>query len=62
MSILAIAGLGWGHLLSFPAGAFLLPGGFWTLVAKNRWCATAVLVFTRFLLLVVRAVPEPIWR
>jgi len=36
----------------------LLPGGFWTTSIGG---ATAVLVFTRFLLLVLRAVPEPIW-
>ncbi|MEO8890084.1 MAG: ABC transporter permease subunit [Coleofasciculaceae cyanobacterium] len=60
MSILAIAfaGLG-GILLSFPAAHnFLLPG-------KNQgrlthW-TTFLLILTRFLLLFLRAVPEPIW-
>jgi phosphonate transport system permease protein len=64
MSILASAGAGLGGiLLSFPAANnFLLPGGILdTGGNKHRWCATAVLVFTRFLLLVLRAVPEPIW-
>ena len=27
----------------------------------NRWCRIGVMVFTRFVLLFVRAVPEPIW-
>jgi len=54
-----VLGLGWWHLLSqqritFVAGRILDTGG-----NKHRWCATAV--FTRFLLLVLRAVPEPIW-
>ena len=64
MSILAIAGAGLGGiLLSFPAANnFLLPGGILdTGGNKNRWCGTTVLIFTRFLLLVIRAVPEPIW-
>jgi phosphonate transport system permease protein len=60
MSILAIAfaGLG-GILLSFPAAHnFLLP-------SKNQgrlthW-TTFLLILTRFLLLFLRAVPEPIW-
>lgn len=59
MSILAIAfaGLG-GILLSFPAAHNFLPG-------KNRgrlthW-RTFLLILTRFLLLFLRAVPEPIW-
>ncbi len=64
MSILAItiAGLG-GILLSFPAANnFLLPGGILDTGGKShRWWGTAVLVFTRFLLLFTRAVPEPIW-
>jgi phosphonate transport system permease protein len=64
MSILAItiAGLG-GILLSFPAANnFLLPGGILdTGGNSHRWWGTAVLMFTRFLLLFTRAVPEPIW-
>jgi len=35
MSILASAGAGLWHLLSFPAANNLLPGGFWTLVATS---------------------------
>jgi len=73
MSILAmaVAGLG-GILLSFPAASnFLLPGGIFDRGKSaqpsffrgdlNRWWGTSVLVCTRFLLLFVRAVPEPIW-
>ena len=73
MSILAmaVAGLG-GILLSFPAASnFLLPGGIFDRGKSaqpsffrgdlNRWWGTSVLVSTRFLLLFVRAVPEPIW-
>jgi len=64
MSILAItiAGLG-GILLSFPAANnFLLPGGILDIGGNShRWWGTAVLAFTRFLLLFTRAVPEPIW-
>lgn len=64
MSILAItiAGLG-GILLSFPAANNLfLPGGILdTGGNSHRWWGTVVLVFTRFLLLFTRAVPEPIW-
>lgn len=68
MSILAIAfsGLG-GILLSFPAAHnFLLPKRIishnqplW--VSLNRYWATLLLILTRFLLLFLRAVPEPIW-
>ncbi len=100
MSILAMAGAGFGGiLLSFPAARnFLLPGGIfdtgsrspqpplergakrwqfplssgttvelippflrWRRGDQNQRWGTAVLVFTRFLLLFVRAVPEPIW-
>lgn len=64
MSILAItiAGLG-GILLSFPAtNNFLLPGGILDTGDNSHRCwGTAVLVFTRFLLLFTRAVPEPVW-
>ena len=73
MSILAmaVAGLG-GILLSFPAASnFLLPGGIFDRGKSaqpsffrgdlNRWWGTSVLICTRFLLLFVRAVPEPIW-
>jgi len=50
-----------GILLSFPAANNLLVAGILdTGGNKHRWCATAVLVFTRFLLS-LRAVPEPIW-
>ncbi|MBD1905871.1 MULTISPECIES: ABC transporter permease subunit [Cyanophyceae] len=57
MSILAMAGAGLGGiLLSFPAANnFLLSGGIGDLRGN------VVLFFTRFLLLVARAVPEPIW-
>ncbi|MGB5963460.1 MAG: ABC transporter permease subunit [Coleofasciculaceae cyanobacterium] len=57
MSILAIAfaGLG-GILLSFPAAHILLPGE-----RLNRHWARLILILTRFLLLFLRAVPEPIW-
>ena len=74
MSILAMAGAGLGGiLLSFPAAHnFLLPGGILNNGSRspqpllkrgerNRWWGMAVLVFTRFVLLFVRAVPEPIW-
>jgi phosphonate transport system permease protein len=64
MSILAIAiaGLG-GILLSFPAANnFLLPGGILDTGDNSHRCwGTAVLVFTRVLLLFTRAVPEPVW-
>ena len=57
MSILAMAGAGLGGiLLSFPAANnFLLSGGIGDLRGN------VVLFVTRFLLLVARAVPEPIW-
>ncbi len=88
MSILAMAGAGFGGiLLSFlAANNFLLSGGIldssnrspqppllrgakrWLLPLLrgargdlNRWWRTGVVVFTRFVLLFVRAVPEPIW-
>lgn len=65
MSILAMTGAGLGGiLLSFPAAKnFLLL----SLFIKGSWgnitCswATIILLITRFLLLFVRAVPEPIW-
>jgi phosphonate transport system permease protein len=74
MSILAMAGAGLGGILfSFPAAHnVLLPGGIFALgraptlseqpnhVKFPEW-GTVVLIFTRFLLLVTRAVPEPIW-
>ncbi|MFB8788357.1 MAG: ABC transporter permease subunit [Potamolinea sp.] len=75
LSILAmtVAGIG-GILLSFPAAQnFLLPGGILDtgnsrppqppLLRKviTPYWGTFVLVFTRFLLLFTRAVPEPIW-
>jgi phosphonate transport system permease protein len=64
MSILAIAiaGVG-GILLSFPAANnFLLPGGILdTGGNQNRIVAIAILFITRFLLLLTRAIPEPIW-
>ncbi len=64
MSILAIAiaGIG-GILLSFPAANnFLLPGGILdTGGNQNRIVAIAILFITRFLLLLTRAIPEPIW-
>lgn len=61
MSILAIAlsGLG-GILLSFPAAHnFLLPQR--NRGSLTRYGATLILILTRFLLLFLRAVPEPIW-
>ena len=63
MSIVAVtfAGVG-GILLSFlAANNLLLPGGILDGGNQKRWWAVAVLVFTRFLLLFARAVPEPIW-
>jgi phosphonate transport system permease protein len=63
MSILAMvfAGLG-GILLSLPAASnFLLPGGMFDSSPSNRWWGMVVLLLTRLLLLVARAVPEPIW-
>lgn len=74
MSILAMAGAGLGGIVcSFPAAHnFLLPGGIFDpgnnsplrqggRGGKNHSWGTVVLIFTRFLLLVARAVPEPIW-
>ncbi|MBD2004690.1 MULTISPECIES: PhnE/PtxC family ABC transporter permease [Cyanophyceae] len=57
MSILAMAGAGLGGIfLSFPAANnFLLSG------ARGELRGNVVLFVTRFLLLVARAVPEPIW-
>lgn len=62
MSILAIAiaGLG-GMLLCFPAANNLLPGGILDPGGNSHCWWGIVLVFTRFLLLFARAVPEPIW-
>lgn len=60
MSILAIAGAGLGGiLLSFPAAHNLLPGK--NQGSLNRYGTTLLLILTRFLLLFLRAVPEPIW-
>jgi phosphonate transport system permease protein len=70
MSILAMAGAGLGGiLLSFPAAKkFLLPTSEsgeelnnQKSKIKNQKFGFVVLIFTRFLLLFVRAVPEPIW-
>ncbi|WP_309228792.1 ABC transporter permease subunit [Microcoleus sp. FACHB-831] len=70
MSILAMAGAGLGGiLLSFPAAKnFLVPtsesnGELNNPKSKiqNPKFGLVVLIFTRFLLLFVRAVPEPIW-
>jgi phosphonate transport system permease protein len=71
MSILAMAGAGLGGIVcSFPAAHnFLLPGGIFApgnrasggLGGQNHGWGSVVLIFTRFLLLVARAVPEPIW-
>lgn len=60
MSILAItiAGVG-GILLSFPAANnFLLPGGIFD-SGNNRW-GVGILFLSRLLLLITRAMPEPI--
>ncbi len=61
MSILAIAFSGLaGILLSFPAAHnFLLPQR--NRGSLTRYGATLLLILTRFLLLFLRAVPEPIW-
>ncbi len=66
MSFLAVAFAGViGLILSFPAANnFLLPGGiFASGREKNapRLLATALLVLTRGLLLVLRSIPAPIW-
>jgi phosphonate transport system permease protein len=67
MSILAavIAGIG-GVLFSFPAAHnFLSPGGWLRPLgqrqANSPWMATAVLVISRLILLLSRAIPAPIW-
>jgi phosphonate transport system permease protein len=73
MSILAMAGAGLGGIVfSFLAAHnFMLPGGIFDtgsrspqpplLRGANQWMGISLLIFTRFLLLVARAVPEPIW-
>ena len=66
MSILAIAGAGLGGmLLSFPAAHnLLLPGGILNQISQSKqhwfWGA-AILLLTRSLLLISRAIPAPIW-
>ncbi len=66
MSILAIAGAGLGGmLLSFPAAHnLLLPGGILNPISQSKqhwfWGA-AILLLTRSLLLISRAIPAPIW-
>jgi phosphonate transport system permease protein len=67
MAILAgaMAGVG-GVFLSFPAAQnMLLPGGLLQPVGQHKntfpWFATAVLGFSRLVLLVSRAIPAPIW-
>lgn len=63
MSILAIfiAGCG-GILLSFGAAKNLfLPGGIFKPVKSNKLLSLLLLIITRFLLLIARAIPEPIW-
>jgi phosphonate transport system permease protein len=74
MSILAMAGAGIGGIVfSFPAAHnFLNPGGIFvpsqSIESREQshrckflgW-GTVLLIFTRFLLLIARAVPEPIW-
>jgi phosphonate transport system permease protein len=73
MSILAMAGAGLGGIVfSFLAAHnFMLSGGIFDtgsrspqpplLRGANQWTGITMLIFTRFLLLVARAVPEPIW-
>lgn len=72
MSILAIAGAGFGGiLLSFPAARnFLVLAsdsykinaiGLGLKQGLTRHWATFILILTRFILLFLRAVPEPIW-
>lgn len=66
MSILAIAGAGIGGvLLSFPAAQnFFLPGGLLNPTKTNqndRIFAWVILLLTRAILLISRAVPAPIW-
>ncbi|MGB5970379.1 MAG: ABC transporter permease subunit [Spirulinaceae cyanobacterium] len=63
MSVLAIviAGAG-GILLSFTAANNLfLPGGVFNPVKSNKLLPLFLLITTRFILLLTRAVPEPIW-
>ena len=63
MSILAIfiAGCG-GILLSFTAANNLfLSGGIFKLAKSNKLLSLLLLIITRFLLLIARAIPEPIW-
>jgi len=67
MSILAIvvAGVG-GILISFPAAqTFLMPGGILRPLGQHQaafpWLATLILVWSRLVLLVSRAIPAPIW-
>lgn len=65
MSILAIAfaGLG-GMLLCFPAARILLPGGVLNPISQSRhqwFWGTIILLLTRSLLLISRAIPAPIW-
>ena len=66
MSILAIASasLG-GMLLSFPAAHnFLLPGGILNPISQSKpqwFWGTVILLLTRSLLLISRAIPAPIW-
>ena len=66
MSLLAVAGAGLvGLFFSFPAANnFLLPGGLLDLGRGSKWQAilgTVILLLTRFLLLVWRSIPPPIW-
>jgi phosphonate transport system permease protein len=65
MSILAIfmAGIG-GIVVSFPAAqTFLLPGGLLRPQGQRHypWLAMAMLIASRLVLLVSRAIPAPIW-
>ena len=66
MSFLAVAFAGLlGLIISFPAATnFLLPGGIFTSGSEkggSRILASALLVMTRGLLLVLRSIPAPIW-
>ncbi len=66
MSILAIASAGLGGMLLsfFAAHNFLLPGGVLNPISqgKHHWFwGTAILLLTRSLLLICRAIPAPIW-
>ncbi|MBV8886955.1 MAG: ABC transporter permease subunit, partial [Chroococcidiopsidaceae cyanobacterium CP_BM_RX_35] len=64
ISAIALAALG-GMLLSFPAAHnFLLPGGVLHPIShgQHQWFwGTAILLLTRSLLLISRAIPAPIW-